>query len=222
VLKFKDLKYLKIFWIPFIIIIADQALKLWVHQNMFLGEERVIIEDWFRFLYVLNPGFAYGMKIDATYGKLILSIFRLIATGAIAWYLVHIIRKNAHIGFQICLAMVLGGAAGNLIDSIFYGIWLDNAPSDAPMTLFHGQVVDMFYFPLWTGFLPEWIPFKGGDYFIFFRPVFNIADAFVFVGFAVLLLFQNRFLADQKVEKAEDFVHNPAADTEADSAEDAS
>lgn len=174
---------------------------------MVLGEERIVFEDWFRLLYVLNPGFAYGMKIDATYGKLVLTLFRLLATGGITWYVLRLIRTNAHPGLIICLSMVLGGAAGNLIDSVFYGIWLDNAPADAPMALFHGQVVDMFYFPIWTGFLPEWIPFKGGDYFIFFRPVFNIADAFVFMGFAVLLLFQKRFLPqDEKVEKTEDLL----------------
>jgi signal peptidase II len=195
------LKYLKYLLIPLLIIIADQTLKLWVHQNMVLGEERIVFDDWFRLLYVLNPGFAYGMKIDATYGKLVLTLFRLLATGGITWYLIRLIRKDSHPGFIICLAMVLGGAAGNLIDSMFYGIWLDNAPVGSPMALFHGQVIDMFYFPIWTGFLPDWVPLKGGDYFIFFRPVFNIADSFVFIGFAVLLLFQKRFLpSDEKTE----------------------
>lgn len=164
---------------------------------MFLGEEIMVVDDWFRLLYVLNPGFAYGLKLDWEYGKLALSLFRLVATGFIAWYLYKLIKEEMPKGLLICLAMVLGGATGNLIDSIFYGVWLNNAPFGSLFDLFHGQVIDMFYFPIWEGYLPDWLPFKGGDYFIFFRPVFNVADAFVFTGFATILLFQKKLLKEK-------------------------
>lgn len=200
------MKYLKYFLISIAIIAIDQALKLWVHQNMFLGEEIMVVDDWFRLLYVLNPGFAYGLKLDWEYGKLALTLFRLFATGFIAYYLYKLIKDEMPKGLLICLAMVLGGATGNLIDSMFYGVWLNNAPFGSIFDLFHGQVIDMFYFPLWEGYLPEWLPFKGGDYFIFFRPVFNVADAFVFTGFATILLFQKRFLKEKKTEEVENDV----------------
>ncbi len=191
------MKYLKYFLISIAIIAIDQALKLWVHQNMFLGEEIMIVDDWFRLLYVLNPGFAYGLKLDWEYGKLALSLFRLVATGFIAWYLYKLIKEEMPKGLLVCLAMVLGGATGNLIDSVFYGVWFNNAPYGSLFDLFHGQVIDMFYFPIWEGYLPDWLPFKGGDYFIFFRPVFNVADAFVFTGFATILLFQKKLLKEK-------------------------
>lgn len=200
------MKYLKYFLISIAIIAIDQALKLWVHQNMFLGEEIMVVDDWFRLLYVLNPGFAYGLKLDWEYGKLALSLFRLVATGFIAWYLYKLIKEEMPKGLLVCLAMVLGGATGNLIDSIFYGVWLNNAPFGSLFDLFHGQVIDMFYFPIWEGYLPDWLPFKGGDYFIFFRPVFNVADAFVFTGFATILLFQKKLLKEKKTETVENDV----------------
>jgi signal peptidase II len=199
------LKYLKIYLISLIIVVADQVFKLWVHNNMFLGEEISVVGDWFKLHYVLNPGFAYGLKIDAEWGKLLLSTFRILATGFIFWYIFKLISQKAKTGLLICLALVLGGALGNLIDSVFYGVYLNNAPAGSPSPWLHGQVIDMLYFPLWAGFLPDWVPFKGGDYFIFFRPVFNIADAAVFTGFLFILFFQKRFFPEAtKTEDVEE------------------
>lgn len=182
-------------------VIIDQATKLAVHTEMQLGEEISVVGNWFKLNYILNPGMAYGMQLDSEYGKLALSLFRMIATFLIGGYLYHLIKKRMHSGFLVCIALILGGAMGNLIDSVFYGVWLDNTVPGAATPWLHGQVIDMLYFPLMDGFFPEWLPVWGGEYFLFFRPVFNIADASIFVGVACILIFQNRFFLDEKKEK---------------------
>jgi signal peptidase II len=115
--------------------------------------------------------------------------------GAIAYYLVHIVKKGMPRGLQLCVALILGGAVGNLIDSVFYGVWLNNAPLHAPMPWLYGQVVDMFYIDIWEGYMPEWVPLIGGDYMALW-PIFNVADAAIFVGVAAILLFQKRFFKE--------------------------
>lgn len=200
------MKYLKYFAITLLVIAIDQAVKLIVHYEMDFGTagQIKVVGDWFKLHYTTNPGMAFGMELGSEYGKMILTSFRLVAMFGIGYYLFHIINKKAHPGYIVCIAMILGGAIGNLIDSVFYGVWLNNAPFNASTPWFHGQVVDMFYIDIWEGFIPEWVPLWGGSYTALW-PIFNIADASIFVGVAIILLFQKRFLdEDQKIEEKED------------------
>jgi len=188
------MEYIKYYIISLFIVLADQSSKLMVHLNMELGEETAVLGDWFKLHYVLNPGIAFGIEFDFIYGKLLLSIFRILAVVGIAYYLYFMARKNIHSSMLISLSLILAGALGNVIDSTFYGVILDNAPGNAVSPWFHGQVIDMLYFPLYHGTFPEWFPVWGSHAFQFFRPVFNIADASIFVGVTFILVFQKRFV----------------------------
>lgn len=176
------------------VILLDHAIKLLVHFNMDLGiaGQIKVIDDWFKIHYTLNPGMAFGMEIGSVYGKLILSFFRIIAVMAIGYYLYTLIRKKSHPGLCMCVALILGGAIGNVIDSTFYGVLLNNAPASVPTPWFHGQVIDMIYIDIWEGYLPSWLPLIGEEYYSFW-PIFNIADASIFVGVILILVFQTRF-----------------------------
>ena len=135
---------------------------------------------------------AFGIELGSDYGKLLLTSFRLVAMVGIGYYLFTLIKNKAHTGYLTCIALILGGAMGNLFDSVFYGVLLNNAPAGSPSPWLHGQVVDMIYFDIWEGFLPEWIPFFGGNYYAFW-PIFNVADATIFCSVATILFFQNRW-----------------------------
>jgi len=187
------MKIYKYFLVALGIIIIDQTSKLLVHQNMYIHEEVNVIGEWFKLHYLLNPGMAFGIRWENEFGKLALTIFRIGAMFGIAYYLVRSIRKNSHVGFLVCLSLILGGAIGNVIDSTFYGVFLNNAPMESPTKWFHGQVIDMLYFPLFGFQIPEWVPLRGGTYFSFFDPVFNIADSSIFIGVASILIFQKNF-----------------------------
>lgn len=193
------MKYLKYYLATLGVILLDQSVKLLVHYNMELGTpgEIDVAGNWFKLHYLLNPGMAFGMQLDWEWGKLLLTLFRLLATIGIGYYIYLLVKKRVSRGLIWCMALILGGALGNLIDSVFYGVLLDNAVYGAPTPWFHGQVVDMLYFPLYQGYLPDWVPVWGGEYFIFFRPVFNIADAAIFVGVAIILLMQKRFFGEK-------------------------
>ena len=191
------------------IVLFDQASKLLVHHYMYLHEEINVIGDWFRLHYLLNPGMAFGLRWESEFGKLALSMFRLGATFGIGYYLVRMINQEAHPGFLWCLGLILGGAIGNVIDSTFYGVWLNNHLVDASTPWFHGQVIDMLYFPLFEFTWANWIPFVGGERFLFFSPVFNVADSAIFIGVMVILVMQKAYFKD-KVEKEKD--PEPAAD----------
>lgn len=195
---------LKFFLLSFGIIILDQSVKMLVHLNMEMGlsGQILLIGDWFKLHYTLNPGMAFGIELGTVYGKLGLTVFRFFAMIALAWYIYHLNKNNAKRGFIWCMALILGGAVGNVIDSIFYGVILDNAPKSAPFPWFYGQVIDMFYFDIWEGFLPQWLPIVGGEYYSFW-PIFNIADASIFVGVAILLIFQKSLLTDTQPAKVE-------------------
>ena len=200
------MKYLKYFGIALVVIAIDQAVKLLVHYNMDFGTagQIKVFGDWFKLHYTTNPGMAFGMELGSEYGKLILTSFRLVAMFGIGYYLYYIINKQTHPGYIICIAMILGGAIGNLIDSVFYGVWLKNAPFSASTPWFHGQVVDMFYIDIWEGFIPSWVPLWGGSYTALW-PIFNIADASIFVGVVMILIFQKRFFdEDTKIVEEED------------------
>jgi len=187
------LKYTKYLLLSASVIILDQAVKLAVYSNMALNSEFSVIGDWFRIHYILNSGMAFGLKVDWEYGKLLLTVFRLIAMGGIGYYLITLIKRQVPQGLCWSIALILGGAVGNLIDSIFYGVFLSNAPLDAVTPWFHGQVIDMLYFPIIQTTFPNWLPIWAGQSFEFFRPIFNVADASIFIGVAVILLFQKQF-----------------------------
>ncbi len=161
---------------------------------MDLGEEYHVIGKWFRLHYLLNPGMAFGIEFKATYGKFILTGFRILASAAISYAIYRFIVSKKHPLFIACLCLILGGAVGNVIDSVFYGVFLEQNVIPGSITpWFHGQVIDMLYFPIFRGFFPDWLPFWGGQYFVFFSPVFNIADSAIFVGVVLILIFQGRF-----------------------------
>jgi len=214
------MKIYRYFLLALGIIIFDQTVKLLVHYNMDMGTagEINVIGDWFKLHYLLNPGMAFGLKSSHEYGKLLLTIFRLGAMVGIGYYILYLYKKGAKSGLLWCMGLILGGAIGNVIDSTFYGVFLDNAPAGSPTPWFHGQVIDMLFFPLFDGYYPDWVPYLGGRYFLFFSPVFNVADSSIFIGVATILIFQKRFFknkeetetiveSDKKeLEEAEDIV----------------
>ncbi len=203
-----------VFFLVLLIILADQALKVFIKTNYYIGEEHNVIGDWFRLHFVENEGMAWGWKFGGDTGKIILTLFRLVAVIFGTFYIRHIIRKKNHPGFIICAALIYAGALGNLIDSMFYGLIFENSdpyiqnvaaifPADGGYASFlHGKVVDMFYFPIVTNaHYPSWFPFWGGEDFEFFRPVFNLADASISTGVIALVLWQKRFFPQQEKPK---------------------
>lgn len=190
------------FLISIVVIILDQISKYLVHTNMLMGTrgQIKIFGDWFKLHYLTNPGMAFGMQLPFENAKIILTIFRLAAMFAIGYYLYQMYQKKSPHGLLICIGMILGGAIGNLIDSIFYGVWLDNAPFDAPMPWFYGQVVDMFYIDIWEGRIADWVPILGGDYMALW-PVFNVADASIFIGITIILIWQRTFFQEEEVQE---------------------
>ena len=168
---------------------------------MYIGQE-YRIADWFIIHFTENPGMAFGMELGGAYGKIALSLFRIIAVIGIAWFIYKSSKENAHTGFLIAMACIFSGALGNILDSVFYGqIFTESSAHIAKVVDFgtgyapmlYGKVVDMLYFPLIDGVFPEWVPFWGDEYFLFFRPVFNIADSAITIGVVLILLFQKKF-----------------------------
>jgi len=192
------MKYLKYYLLSIAIIIIDQIVKMMVYHNMGLGEEFIVIGDWFKIHYTLNPGMAFGLQIGSEFGKLALTSFRLIAVMGIGYYLYYLIKNGVPKGLSWCIALILGGAIGNVIDSTFYGVLLEgNVPINAPSPWFHGQVIDMFYIDIWEGRMADWIPIFGGDYMSLW-PIFNIADASIFLGVTIIMIFQRYFFMEKK------------------------
>jgi signal peptidase II len=202
-----------------LVLIADQALKIYVKTSFPLNTSRAIAGNWFNLYFVENPGMAYGMKFGGNWGKLALTVFRMGAVVFGTWYLGSIIKKGYTKGFIVCASLIYAGALGNLIDSCFYGMIFDKgmlynaaindytnysglAKFEKPgyASFLHGNVVDMLYFPILHGTFPKWIPVWGGESFEFFRPIFNIADAAISTGVITLLVFQKRFFKQRNEE----------------------
>ena len=187
----------KIFLTAFILILIDQIIKIWIKTNFILGEE-IKVFDWFILHFTENNGMAFGMEFGGYNGKTLLTLFRIIVVGIGIKYVIDIAKMKLPNGALISLGLIIGGAIGNIIDSSFYGIIFNNSYNNVatffPETggyssLLHGKVVDMLYFPLLNSHYPQWLPIWGGDHFIFFRPVFNIADAGISVGIFMMILF---------------------------------
>ncbi|GHA64573.1 lipoprotein signal peptidase [Pontibacter akesuensis] len=192
------MKYLKYYLAALAVILVDQAVKLLVHYNMEMGMpgEIVLLGDWLKLHYTLNPGMAFGVELGSEYGKLMLTLFRLVAMFGIGYYLYYLVSHKAPKGLVWCIALILGGAVGNLIDSTFYGVWFDNAPYGSSTPWFHGQVIDMFYVDIWEGIVPEWVPLLGGKPMSLW-PIFNVADSAIFVGVLLILFNQKRFFGEE-------------------------
>jgi signal peptidase II len=207
------MKIARYFVLAIIIILIDQASKLLVHNNMYLHEEINVLGNWFRIHYLLNPGMAFGIRWENEFGKLALTVFRIGAMIGIGYYLWKMAAKKAHSGFLWCMGLILGGAVGNVIDSTFYGVFLNNAPDNAPTPWFHGQVIDMLYFPVFDFVWPEWVPFVGGRYFEFFSPVFNIADSSIFLGVVTILVMQKKFFKEKVEQEETPTLEQPASES---------
>ncbi|RQO72203.1 lipoprotein signal peptidase [Pedobacter sp. KBW06] len=187
--------YTKPLLIIFFVLLADQVLKTWIKTNMFLGQEFKIIGDWFIIHFTENNGMAFGLEFGGEFGKLSLSLFRIAAVAGIGYALHYLIQRKYHRGLILNVALIFSGAVGNIIDSVLYGKIYGYE------SWFHGRVVDMFYFPILQGNFPAWVPIWGGEDFIFFRPVFNIADAAISVGVVIILIYQKTYFKEEVKEE---------------------
>ncbi len=188
-----------------LILVVDQALKIWVKTHLQIGQEVHLFGKWGMIHFIENNGMAFGMEMGGRWGKTILSIFRILAIFGIGWFLLSLIKKKAHPGLILAVSAILAGAIGNLIDSAFYGMIFSESynttavlfpPGGGYSSFLHGQVVDMFYFPIINTHWPEWSPFRAGESLIFFRPVFNIADSAITCGVISIILFQKKMFRD--------------------------
>lgn len=192
-------RWLLPFSVLFLVIFLDQALKYWVKHNMMLHTEKKMLGDWFLLHFTENEGMAFGMKFFGETGKYALTILRIGVSIFGFWFLISHIRKQASALFLVCIALILGGALGNIIDCVFYGVWYQH------MNVYQGGyllgwVVDMLYFPIVQTHYPSWSPIKPGQEFIFFSPVFNLADAAISTGVVAVILFQKRFFGHGTTE----------------------
>jgi len=205
-------------WLPALVfvvmILLDQYLKYWVKHNMLIHTERSIIGNWFLFHFTENNGMAFGMELPGKYGKLILSVCRIGVALFGLWYLYKSIKENKALGFLVAVALVLAGAIGNIIDSMFYGVWFKEL-NEYTGGYLYGRVVDMLYFPIIETHYPSWSPIKAGQEFIFFSPVFNLADTAVSTGIITIIVFNKKFFPKEVVqEPATELASEPVENSE--------
>ena len=188
-----------------LVLLVDQILKIWIKTNMAIGDEFPVIGRWFIIHFVENNGMAFGFEFGGEYGKIFLSLFRVLAVIGIGYYILKMVKRDIPMGFIACASLIFAGAIGNIIDSAFYGlIFSDSYGQVASLfpegggyaTFLHGRVVDMFYFPLVSGIYPDWLPFIGGSDFQFFRPVFNIADSSISIGIFSIIIFYRKLFSE--------------------------
>lgn len=194
--------------------VVDQILKIWIKTHMTIGQEIHVAGNWFILHFTENEGMAFGITFGGAAGKLILSIFRIIAVIIIGFYIYRLRQKSPHPGLVVSFSLIMAGALGNIIDSAFYGLIFSESSYHTVASIFppeggynsflHGKVVDMLYFPVIQTHLPDWVPIRGGTEFIFFRPVFNIADSSITTGVLLLLFFQRRFFARKEEAQKEE------------------
>lgn len=207
------------FLIVLLVLFADQALKIWVKLNFFYDGSISILGDKGFLHFIENRGMAFGMEFGGTWGKLLLTLFRIAAVSGIGYSLYRMVQRGVPTGLIVSVSLILAGALGNIIDSTFYGVLFSAStpfekavflpPDGGYAPLLHGAVVDMFYFPVWEGRLPDWLPIWGGDYFVFFRPVFNIADAAITIGVALFILAQRGSRKAEIPAKPEEPISDP-------------
>ena len=183
-------------------ILIDQAVKIYIKTHFQLHES-VRVTDWFYILFVENSGMAFGWEF---FDKIFLTIFRIVASGVLIWYLARLCKRGASMGYIACISLITAGAMGNIIDCVFYGVIFDHSfgqvaqffpPDGGYAPLFYGKVVDMLYFPIIDTTWPEWMPFWGGEHFVFFSPVFNIADSCITIGVILLLIFYRKMFVEE-------------------------
>jgi signal peptidase II len=223
----KPIKISTVILLIIAILILDQSLKFYIKTNYFMDEEHNIIGNWGRLHFVENPGMAWGYQFGGDFGKLLLTLFRLVAVFFGVYYIGKIVKQKLHRGFIICVSLIFTGAVGNLIDSLFYGLIFTDSPA-RPFegnglatlvspgkgygTFLHGKVVDMFYFPIFKGEWPKSWQATLGEKYEFFSPVFNLADAAISVGVITILIFQNRFFGKKEVPNKSTVVTNTMVD----------
>jgi signal peptidase II len=210
-----------VFLVILLVIIIDQASKIWIKTNMHIGEEFGIFGlDWAKIHFVENNGMAFGLELGGSWGKLALSLFRVVAVGFLGYYINLLIRARASMGLLVCFALIFAGALGNILDSAFYGLIFSEAyhgvatmfPKEAGYAPFlFGKVVDMLYFPMFRGTFPESFPIWGGEPYLFFRPVFNVADTAITTGVLSLLVFHRSFFSGEINEEGQQGTSENAA-----------
>jgi signal peptidase II len=205
-------KWIIPFFALILVVFLDQYLKYWVKNNMILHTEKKIAGDWFLFHFTENEGMAFGMKFFGTAGKYALTVLRLLVAGFGMWFLISHIRKHSNTFFLVCIALILGGAIGNIVDCVFYGVWYDEINLYKGGYLL-GWVVDMLYFPVIETYYPSWSPIKPGQEFTFFSPVFNLADAAISTGVIAIIIFQRNFFRHQNTESEVGVEETPSNDS---------